>query len=124
TTPLVRIGSIGDESHGKTTLTAAILQVQADRGLPTAVAFGALRGITINTSHVEYATDVRRHVHVTCPDASDYIESMITGAAQMDGAILVVDAVAGPLPFDDEAVRIARVANVPQIVVFLNDVDQ
>jgi elongation factor Tu len=129
--PHVNIGTIGHIDHGKTSLTAAITKVQAARGFGQAVAFDQIdkapeekaRGITINTSHVEYESAVRHYAHVDCPGHADYIKNMITGAAQMDGAILVVAATDGPMPQTREHVLLARQVNVPYIVVFLNKCD-
>jgi len=130
--PHVNIGTIGHVDHGKTTLTAAITKTLADTGGATFVAYDQIdkapeekaRGITINTSHVEYETEKRHYAHVDCPGHADYIKNMITGAAQMDGAILVVSAADGPMPQTREHVLLARQVNVPHIVVFLNKVDQ
>jgi elongation factor Tu len=127
----VNIGTIGHIDHGKTSLTAAITKVQAERGFGKAVAFDQIdkapeeraRGITINTSHVEYETSNRHYAHVDCPGHADYIKNMITGAAQMDGGILVVAATDGPMPQTREHVLLARQVNVPSIVVFLNKCD-
>lgn len=129
--PHVNIGTIGHIDHGKTTLTAAITATQARRGFGQAVAFDSIdkapeekeRGITINTAHVEYETEIRHYAHVDCPGHADYIKNMITGAAQMDGAILVVAATDGPMPQTREHVLLARQVNVPYIVVFLNKCD-
>jgi elongation factor Tu len=129
--PHVNIGTIGHVDHGKTTLTAAITKVLSDRGLAKALAYDAIdkapeereRGITINTSHVEYETANRHYAHVDCPGHADYIKNMITGAAQMDGAILVVAATDGPMPQTREHVLLARQVQVPSIVVFLNKCD-
>ena len=129
--PHVNIGTIGHVDHGKTTLTAAITRVLANRGLAKYTAFDEIdkapeereRGITIATAHVEYQTDKRHYAHVDCPGHADYIKNMITGAAQMDGAILVVSAADGPMPQTREHVLLARQVNVPHIVVFLNKVD-
>jgi elongation factor Tu len=129
--PHVNIGTIGHIDHGKTSLTAAITKVQAARGFGQAVAFDQIdkapeekaRGITINTAHVEYESAVRHYAHVDCPGHADYIKNMITGAAQMDGAILVVAATDGPMPQTREHVLLARQVNVPYIVVFLNKCD-
>ena len=130
--PHVNIGTIGHVDHGKTTLTAAITKVQAHRGFADFTAFDMIdkapeeraRGITIATAHVEYQTEVRHYAHVDCPGHADYIKNMITGAAQMDGAILVVSAADGPMPQTREHILLARQVGVPQIVVFLNKVDQ
>ena len=129
--PHVNIGTIGHVDHGKTTLTAAITTVLADKGLAQARDFSSIdnapeekeRGITINTSHVEYATDKRHYAHVDCPGHADYVKNMVTGAAQMDGAILVVAATDGPMPQTREHILLARQVGVPQIVVFMNKVD-
>src|SRR5215216_6001402 len=131
TKPHVNIGTIGHVDHGKTTLTAAITKVLAKQGGATALAFDQIdkapeereRGITISTSHVEYSTAKRHYAHVDCPGHADYIKNMITGAAQMDGAILVVSAVDGPMPQTREHVILARQVNVPYLVVALNKVD-
>ncbi len=130
--PHVNIGTIGHVDHGKTTLTAAITKVQAHRGFADFTAFDMIdkapeeraRGITIATAHVEYQTEARHYAHVDCPGHADYIKNMITGAAQMDGAILVVSAADGPMPQTREHILLARQVGVPQIVVFLNKVDQ
>jgi elongation factor Tu len=132
TKPHVNIGTIGHVDHGKTTLTAAITMTLAEAGGAAAMNYEDIdkapeekaRGITINTSHVEYETDNRHYAHVDCPGHADYIKNMITGAAQMDGAILVVSAADGPMPQTREHVLLARQVNVPAIVVFLNKVDQ
>ncbi len=132
TKPHVNVGTIGHVDHGKTTLTAAITARQAQKGLAELVAFDNIdkapeereRGITIATAHVEYQTDGRHYAHVDCPGHADYVKNMITGAAQMDGAILVVSAADGPMPQTREHVLLARQVNVPHIVVFLNKVDQ
>src|SRR5436309_14487514 len=132
TKPHVNVGTIGHIDHGKTTLTAAITKVLAEKGTNTAVRdFASIdnapeerqRGITINTSHVEYETDNRHHAHVDCPGHADYIKNMITGAAQMDGASLVVSAADGPMPQPREHILLARQVEVPYIVVFLNKED-
>src|SRR5579884_165331 len=132
TKPHVNVGTIGHIDHGKTTLTAAITKVLAEKGTNTAVRdFASIdnapeerqRGITINTSHVEYETDNRHYAHVDCPGHADYIKNMITGAAQMDGAILVVSATDGPMPQTREPILLARQVEVPSIVVFMNKVD-
>jgi elongation factor Tu len=128
----VNIGTIGHVDHGKTTLTAAITMVLAEAGGGQVMNYADIdkapeekaRGITINTSHVEYETEARHYAHVDCPGHADYIKNMITGAAQMDGAILVVSAADGPMPQTREHVLLARQVNVPAIVVFLNKVDQ
>ena len=129
--PHVNIGTIGHVDHGKTTLTAAITKVLAEAGGAAFMAYDEIdkapeekaRGITINTAHVEYETDSRHYAHVDCPGHADYIKNMITGAAQMDGAILVVAASDGPMPQTKEHVLLARQVNVPHIVVYLNKVD-
>jgi elongation factor Tu len=130
--PHVNIGTIGHVDHGKTTLTAAITMTLAEANGSIAMNYEDIdkapeekaRGITINTSHVEYETENRHYAHVDCPGHADYIKNMITGAAQMDGAILVVSAADGPMPQTKEHVLLARQVNVPAIVVFLNKVDQ
>ena len=129
--PHVNIGTIGHVDHGKTTLTAAITMVLARKGLSEVRSFDSIdnapeekeRGITINTSHVEYQTENRHYAHVDCPGHADYVKNMVTGAAQMDGAILVVAATDGPMPQTREHILLARQVNVPRIVVFLNKVD-
>ena len=129
--PHVNIGTIGHVDHGKTTLTAAITMVQSSRGFAEAMAFDNIdnapeereRGITIQTAHVEYETGARHYAHVDCPGHADYIKNMITGAAQMDGAILVVSAPDGPMPQTREHLLLARQVNVPKIVVALNKTD-
>ena len=129
--PHVNIGTIGHVDHGKTTLTAAITKVLSDAGLSEARSFESIdsapeekeRGITINTAHVEYSTATRHYAHVDCPGHADYIKNMITGAAQMDGAILVVAATDGPMPQTREHILLARQVGVPKIVVFMNKVD-
>ncbi len=129
--PHVNIGTIGHVDHGKTTLTAAITMVLAKKGLSEIKSFDAIdnapeereRGITINTAHVEYQTESRHYAHVDCPGHADYVKNMITGAAQMDGAILVVAGTDGPMPQTREHILLARQVNVPRIVVFLNKVD-
>jgi elongation factor Tu len=129
--PHVNIGTIGHVDHGKTTLTAAITQIQASQGLGEFVSFDNIdkapeereRGITIATAHVEYETPNRHYAHVDCPGHADYVKNMITGAAQMDGAILVVSAADGPMPQTREHILLARQVNVPYIVVFLNKCD-
>jgi len=131
TKPHVNVGTIGHVDHGKTTLTAAITEVLSKKGLAEFVPFDQIdkapeekaRGITIATAHVEYQTEKRHYAHVDCPGHADYIKNMITGAAQMDGAILVVSAADGPMPQTREHVLLARQVNVPYIVVFLNKVD-
>jgi len=132
TKPHVNVGTIGHVDHGKTTLTAAITQRQAAKGLADFTPFDQIdkapeekeRGITIATAHVEYQTDGRHYAHVDCPGHADYVKNMITGAAQMDGAVLVVSAADGPMPQTREHVLLARQVNVPHIVVFMNKVDQ
>jgi elongation factor Tu len=129
--PHVNIGTIGHVDHGKSTLTAAITQVLASKGLSEVRSFDSIdnapeekeRGITINTSHVEYQTANRHYAHVDCPGHADYIKNMVTGAAQMDGAIIVVAATDGPMPQTREHILLARQVNVPKIVVFMNKVD-
>ena len=129
--PHVNIGTIGHVDHGKTTLTAAITQVLAAKGLSEVKSFDAIdsapeekeRGITINTAHVEYQTETRHYAHVDCPGHADYVKNMVTGAAQMDGAILVVAATDGPMPQTREHILLARQVGVPQLVVFLNKCD-
>ena len=131
TKPHVNIGTIGHIDHGKTTLTAAITSVLATKGMAAATAFGEIdkapeekeRGITIATAHVEYETEKRHYAHVDCPGHADYIKNMITGAAQMDGAILVVGADDGPMPQTREHILLARQVGVPAIVIFLNKCD-
>jgi elongation factor Tu len=131
TKPHVNVGTIGHVDHGKTTLTAAITKVLAKQGKAKFVAYDQIdkapeeraRGITIATAHVEYETDARHYAHVDCPGHADYVKNMITGAAQMDGAILVVSAADGPMPQTREHVLLARQVNVPFIVVFMNKVD-
>jgi len=131
TKPHVNIGTIGHVDHGKTTLTAAITKVLAEAGGATFMAYDDIdkapeekaRGITINTAHVEYETEARHYAHVDCPGHADYIKNMITGAAQMDGAILVVAASDGPMPQTREHLLLARQVNVPYIVIYLNKVD-
>ena len=131
TKPHVNVGTIGHVDHGKTTLTAAITKVLAEQQMAKAVAFDEIdkapeereRGITINTAHVEYETASRHYAHVDCPGHADYIKNMITGAAQMDGAILVVAATDGPMPQTREHILLARQVGVPAIVVFMNKVD-
>jgi elongation factor Tu len=132
TKPHLNVGTIGHIDHGKTTLTAAITQVLSEKGTNTAIrSFESIdnapeekqRGITINTSHVEYETENRHYAHVDCPGHADYIKNMITGAAQMDGAILVVSAADGPMPQTREHILLARQVEVPYIVVFLNKAD-
>jgi elongation factor Tu len=131
TKPHVNVGTIGHVDHGKTTLTAAITEVQAAKGLADFVPFDSIdkapeereRGITIATAHVEYQTEARHYAHVDCPGHADYVKNMITGAAQMDGAILVVSAADGPMPQTREHILLARQVNVPYVVVYLNKVD-
>ncbi len=131
TKPHVNIGTIGHVDHGKTTLTAAITKVLAEKGLAEIKDFDAIdnapeekeRGITINTAHVEYETEKRHYAHVDCPGHADYVKNMVTGAAQMDGAILVVAATDGPMPQTREHILLARQVGVPKIVVFMNKVD-
>ncbi|MFN7764900.1 MAG: GTP-binding protein, partial [Armatimonadota bacterium] len=131
TKPHVNIGTIGHVDHGKTTLTAAITGVLAAKGLAKARAYDEIdsapeekaRGITINISHQEYETEARHYAHVDCPGHADFIKNMITGAAQMDGAILVVSAADGPMPQTREHILLARQVGVPKIVVFLNKID-
>ena len=131
TKPHVNIGTIGHVDHGKTTLTAAITMVLAKKGLSEIKTFDQIdnapeekeRGITINTAHVEYQTANRHYAHVDCPGHADYVKNMVTGAAQMDGAILVVAATDGPMPQTNEHVLLAKQVNVPKMVVFLNKVD-
>ncbi|MBL28205.1 MAG: elongation factor Tu [Rhodospirillaceae bacterium] len=132
TKPHVNVGTIGHVDHGKTTLTAAITKVLAESGGATFTAYDAIdkapeekaRGITISTAHVEYETANRHYAHVDCPGHADYVKNMITGAAQMDGAILVVSAADGPMPQTREHILLARQVGVPAIVVYLNKVDQ
>ncbi|MDH5365744.1 MAG: elongation factor Tu [Cyclobacteriaceae bacterium] len=129
--PHVNIGTIGHVDHGKTTLTAAISSVLAGKGLAEQKDFSAIdnapeekeRGITINTSHIEYATDKRHYAHVDCPGHADYVKNMVTGAAQMDGAIIVVAATDGPMPQTREHILLSRQVGVPALVVFMNKVD-
>lgn len=131
TKPHVNIGTIGHVDHGKTTLTAAITTVLAKKGLSEVKSFDSIdnapeekeRGITINTSHVEYQTENRHYAHVDCPGHADYVKNMVTGAAQMDGAIIVVAATDGPMPQTREHILLARQVNVPRLVVFMNKVD-
>src|SRR5438105_9639806 len=131
TKPHVNIGTIGHIDHGKTTLTAAITKVLSERGLADFTPFDQIdkapeekeRGITIAIAHVEYETDNRHYAHVDCPGHADYIKNMITGAAQMDGAILVVSAADGPMPQTLEHILLARQVGVPALVVYLNKVD-
>ena len=129
--PHVNIGTIGHVDHGKTTLTTAITKVLAEKGLSEAKDFDSIdsapeekeRGITINTAHVEYQTETRHYAHVDCPGHADYVKNMVTGAAQMDGAILVVAATDGPMPQTREHILLARQVGVPRIVVFMNKCD-
>jgi elongation factor Tu len=129
--PHVNVGTIGHVDHGKTTLTAAITKVLASKGLAETKSYDSIdsapeekeRGITINTAHVEYQTENRHYAHVDCPGHADYVKNMVTGAAQMDGAILVVAATDGPMPQTREHILLARQVGVPQIVVFMNKVD-
>ena len=129
--PHVNVGTIGHVDHGKTTLTAAITKVLASKGLASMRDFSSIdnapeekeRGTTINTSHVEYATEKRHYAHVDCPGHADYVKNMVTGAAQMDGAILVVAATDGPMPQTREHILLARQVGVPALVVFMNKVD-
>ena len=129
--PHVNIGTIGHVDHGKTTLTAAITTVLAKKGLSELRSFDSIdnapeekeRGITINTSHVEYETANRHYAHVDCPGHADYVKNMVTGAAQMDGAIIVCAATDGPMPQTREHILLARQVNVPRLVVFLNKCD-
>ena len=131
TKPHVNIGTIGHVDHGKTTLTSAITMVLAKKGLCEIKSFDSIdnapeekeRGITINTAHVEYATENRHYAHVDCPGHADYVKNMVTGAAQMDGAIIVVAATDGPMPQTREHILLARQVNVPRLVVFMNKVD-
>ena len=131
TKPHVNIGTIGHVDHGKTTLTAAITTVLGKRGFSEVRSFDSIdnapeekeRGITINTSHVEYETENRHYAHVDCPGHADYVKNMVTGAAQMDGAIIVVAATDGPMPQTREHILLARQVNVPRLVVFMNKVD-
>merc|ERR1712146_382229 len=130
--PHCNIGTIGHVDHGKTTLTAAITKVLSEKGGAQFTAYDQIdkapeekeRGITISTAHVEYETDKRHYAHVDCPGHADYVKNMITGAAQMDGAILVVNAADGPMPQTREHILLARQVGVPALVVFLNKVDQ
>ena len=131
TKPHCNIGTIGHVDHGKTTLTAAITKVLAEKGGATFTAYDQIdkapeekaRGITISTAHVEYQTDKRHYAHVDCPGHADYVKNMITGAAQMDGAILVVSAADGPMPQTREHILLARQVGVPALVVYMNKVD-
>src|SRR3989344_3048966 len=129
--PHVNIGTIGHVDHGKTTLTAAITMVLSKQGFAEVRTYDSIdnapeereRGVTINISHVEYQTNARHYAHIDCPGHADYIKNMITGAAQMDGAILVVSAADGPMPQTREHILLARQVNVPAMVVFLNKTD-
>src|SRR6195952_4476075 len=131
TKPPCNIGTIGHVDHGKTSLTAAITKVLAETGGATYTSYANIdkapeereRGITISTAHVEYETEARHYAHVDCPGHADYVKNMITGAAQMDGAILVVAATDGPMPQTKEHILLARQVGVPRIVVFMNKVD-
>ena len=131
TKPHVNIGTIGHVDHGKTTLTSAITMILAEKGLAEKKDFDSIdnapeekeRGITINTAHIEYETEKRHYAHIDCPGHADYVKNMVTGAAQMDGAILVVAATDGPMPQTREHILLARQVNVPAVVVFLNKVD-
>ncbi len=131
TKPHVNVGTIGHVDHGKTTLTAAITQVLAQRGLATAQRFDEIdnapeeraRGVTINVHHTEYESEVRHYAHVDCPGHADFVKNMITGAAQMDGAVLVVSAADGPMPQTREHILLARQVNVPFVLVYMNKVD-
>ena len=132
TKPHLNIGTIGHVDHGKTTLSAAITTVLSKKGLAEARAYDSIdnapeekeRGVTINISHLEYETEIRHYAHIDCPGHADYIKNMITGAAQMDGAILVVSATDGPMPQTREHILLARQVNVPRVVVFMNKCDQ
>src|SRR5580765_3094523 len=129
--PHVNVGTIGHVDHGKTTLTAAITKVLSKKGMAEVREYDSIdnapeekeRGITINTAHVEYSSEKRHYAHVDCPGHADYVKNMITGAAQMDGAILVVSAADGPMPQTREHILLARQVGVPSIVVFMNKVD-
>src|SRR3954465_3372785 len=129
--PHLNIGTIGHVDHGKTTLIAAITTVLAEKGLAEVRDFSSIdnapeekeRGVTINTSHVEYSTEKRHYAHVDCPGHADYVKNMVTGAAQMDGAILAVAATDGPMPQTREHIILARQVGVPKLVVFLNKCD-
>jgi len=129
--PHVNVGTIGHIDHGKTTLTAAITKTQATKGKAQFMAYDQIdkapeereRGITISTAHVEYESDKRHYAHVDCPGHTDFVKNMITGAAQMDGGILVVSAADGPMPQTREHILLARQVGVPKLVVFLNKVD-
>ena len=132
TKPHVNIGTIGHVDHGKTTLTAAMTKTLASKGLAEYMPFDSIdkapeekaRGITINTAHVEYQSENRHYAHVDCPGHADYVKNMITGAAQMDGAVLVVSAADGPMPQTREHILLARQVGVPFIIVYMNKVDQ
>merc|ERR1712003_333120 len=132
TKPHVNIGTIGHVDHGKTTLTAAITKVLSEKGMAKFQDYDEIdgapeekaRGITINTAHVEYETETRHYAHVDCPGHADYVKNMITGAAQMDGGILVVSAADGPMPQTREHILLAKQVGVPHLVVFLNKADQ
>ena len=132
TKPHVNIGTIGHVDHGKTTLTAAMTKTLAANGLADFTPFDAIdkapeekaRGITINTAHVEYQSENRHYAHVDCPGHADYVKNMITGAAQMDGAVLVVSAADGPMPQTREHILLARQVGVPFIIFYMNKVDQ
>src|SRR5438105_6496806 len=131
--PHVNVGTIGHIDHGKTTLTAALVKVQSKKNLAKAISYAdiakggtvrdATKTVTIAVSHVEYESDARHYAHVDCPGHADYVKNMITGAAQMDGAILVVSAADGPMPQTREHILLARQVGVPAIVVYLNKVD-
>ena len=131
TKPHVNVGTIGHVDHGKTTLTAAITRVLSTKGGADFLAYDQIdkapeereRGLTISISHVEYQTDKRHYAHIDCPGHADYVKNMITGAAQMDGAVLVVSAADGPMPQTREHILLARQVGVPYVVVFLNKVD-
>src|SRR5213595_158711 len=133
TKPHVNVGTIGHVDHGKSTLTAAIVEVQARKNLAKKISYAEItkggtvrdetKTLTIAVSHVEYATENRHYAHVDCPGHADYIKNMITGAAQMDGAVLVVSAADGPMPQTREHILLARQVGVPRIVVFLNKID-
>src|SRR2546426_1533194 len=133
TKPHVNVGTMGHVDHGKSTLTAAIVQVQAKKGMATPISYAAItkggtvrdatKTVTIAVSHVEYESPKRHYAHIDCPGHADYIKNMITGAAQMDGACLVVSAADGPMPQTREHILLARQVNVPALVVFLNKVD-
>src|ERR1700683_1883098 len=133
TKPHVNVGTIGHVDHGKSTLTAAIVEVQSKKGMATPISYAditkggtvrdATKTVTIAVSHVEYETTARHYAHVDCPGHADYVKNMITGAAQMDGAILVVSAADGPMPQTREHILLARQVGVPSLVVFLNKTD-